>query len=279
MGWCEGKSVFITGASAGIGAALAREFARRGARVALAARRLDRLAKVQEGIAAAGGDALAVQCDVTDRASLDRAVARAADAFGGLDVAVANAGFGVSGPFEKLSTEDYRRQFDTNVFGLMDTTYAVLPLLRQSKGRLALVSSVMGRVATPSTSAYCSSKFAVCGLAESLYYELAERGVSVTCIEPGLVESDFRMTDNRGVYHEGLEDPATTWLVMPSDKAARAMVRAIGRRRFEAIVTNHGKLIVFMNRHFPRTVRLLMRLATKGRMARIEKRKRARPSS
>lgn len=270
----EGKRVFVTGASSGIGAALAFEFARSGAKVALAARRLDRLDEVVKKIADAGGHALAVACDVRDRSSLDAAVAKTVEAFGGIDVVVANAGFGVSGRFEGLTTDDFRHQFDTNFFGVLDTVYATLPALTASKGHLGLVSSVMGRVAMPASAAYASSKFAVCGLAESLLYDLARLGIAVTCINPGVVASNIRMVDNRGVFHPDRTDPAPAWLVVPVEKAARAIVRGMARHKFEVTVTGHGKLIAWLGRHFPGVWRLLMVQMAKRQMNTIEARKR-----
>ncbi|GMW02352.1 MAG: hypothetical protein AMXMBFR84_34880 [Candidatus Hydrogenedentota bacterium] len=225
----------------------------------MAARRLDKLDEVCRLVEKEYGTAIKLKCDVTDPAALHEAVDKAVQAFGGIDVAVANAGFGVNGAFQKLNTDDFRRQFETNVFGVINTIYAVLPYLVQSKGRLGLVSSVMGRVGMPASAAYCASKFAVCGLSESLYYELAAKGVSVTCIEPGLVESDIRRTDNIGNLHADRPDPAPQWLVMPSDKAARKMVHALYRRKPEAVITNHGKTLVFLNRHFPGTMRFILR--------------------
>jgi len=270
----EGQTVFITGASSGMGAELSRAFAREGANVALAARRADRLHAIVDAIKQDGGKALAVACDVHDRASLDAAVAATVEAFGGIDVAVANAGFGVSGAFWKLSTDDFRRQFETNFFGVLNTVYAVLPHLEKSKGRLGLVSSVMGRLAAPATAPYCASKFAVCGLAESLYFDLAEKGISVTCINPGVVASNIRMTDNHGNVHEGRSDPAPAWLIVPTDRAARAIVTALHRRQFEAVITGHGKVGAFFARHLPRTTRVLIRAFTRGRMENVEKAKR-----
>ena len=255
------SSVFITGASSGIGEALARAFALEGARLALAARRLERLESVRQELMPAAAEVLAVPCDVTSRPSLDAAVAQTAEAFGGIDVAVANAGFGVTGFFQDLSTADFRRQFETNVFGLLDTVYAVLPHVRASKGRLALISSVSGRVGSPGSSPYVASKFAVTGLAASIYYDLRADGVSVTCIEPGFVESKIRMTDNAGRFHEDWNDPVPPWLVVPRDRAARAIVSAIYKRKPEAVITGHGKLAVWSARHFPRTVRFIQRQA------------------
>ena len=262
----EDKTAFITGGSSGIGAALGVAFAREGARVALAARSLDRLAESVQAVEEAGGSAIALQCDVTNRASIDEAVVRAVEEFGGLDVVVANAGFGVDGLLTKLETEDYRRQFETNVFGMIDTVYATLPHLVESKGRLAIVSSVLGKIGRPAMSAYAASKFAVCGFAESIYYELAELGISVTCINPGLVESNFRVVDNEGRYREEWTDPAPQFFVMPAERAARDIVRAIHKRRFEVNVTLHGKFGIFMNRHFPWMLRTAQRQLTKGRV-------------
>ncbi len=267
----RGKSVFITGASSGIGAALAKEFARHGARVALVGRRADRLLEVEQAITSQGGEATSAVCDVADRESLEGAVAKAVEAFDGIEVVVANAGFGVSGPFETLTTEDYRRQFETNFFGVLDTLYATLPYLKASKGQVAIVASVLGRVGYPIVSAYCASKFALCGLAESLYYELAEHGIAVTCINPGLVASDLRLRDNLGRVHPHAKDPAPPWLLMSAEKAAKIIVRAMARGRFEVVVTTHGKAIVSFARHLPRTWRWAVSRFVKGRMSSLEK--------
>lgn len=251
----ENQSVFITGASSGIGAALALEFAREGARVTLAARREERINEIREQIVSMGGQALAVVCDVRDRSSLNEAVAKIVETFGGIDVVVANAGFGVSGSLEGLRPDDYRRQFDTNVFGVLETIDATLRHLIASKGRLGIVSSVMGRVGAARTSAYCSSKFALSGLAESIYPELALRDVSVTLIQPGMIATEFRSVDARGKFRPGHKDPAPSWIVVPAEKAAKDIVHYLYKRTFEATITAHGKLIVFLARHFPRTFR------------------------
>jgi NAD(P)-dependent dehydrogenase (short-subunit alcohol dehydrogenase family) len=245
----NGDVVLITGASTGIGAALAREWARTGARVALAARRVEKLEKLTREIADEGGEALAVACDVTREGDPDRAVAEVVARWGRLDVVVANAGFGVAGRLEKLAIEDYRRQFETNFFGALATAKAVLPELAKSRGRLALVGSVSGLIGTPATSAYTSSKFAVRGLALSLRPELAPLGISVTHIAPGFVASEIRFKDNRGVLHEGAKDPVPAWLVVPAETAAKEIVRAIDRRVKERVVTFHGKVFVFVDRY------------------------------
>ncbi|AUX21069.1 oxidoreductase [Sorangium cellulosum] len=261
-----GQVVLITGASSGIGAALAREVARRGGRVVLSARREGRLEALAREIRAGGGEALTVRCDVTRDGDVERAVAAAREAFGRLDVAVANAGFGVAGRVEALSLDDFRRQFETNVFGVLRTVKAALPELRRSRGGVAIMGSASGYLAAPGMSAYSMSKFAVRALAETLRGELHDDGVAVTHVAPGFVESEIRRIDNAGALHEGAREPLPRWLVMPAKTAARQILDAIVARRAEVIVTGHAKLGVALARHAPDLVgAVATRLSRKAR--------------
>ena len=255
-----GKIALVTGASAGIGRALALQLAREGANVAVAARRLDLLEKLGRDIEGLGRTALPLRCDVTREDEVRAAVAAAVSRFGALDIVVANAGFGVVGPVEALETEDFRRQFETNVFGVLHTVKASIAELEKTRGRLALVGSVSGHVTVPATAAYSMSKYAVRSLAEALFHELRPKGVAVTLISPGFVESDFRQVDNQGVHHPGAGDPYPKWIVMSVETAARKIARAIANRRREIILTGHGKLAVFMQRHFPGLMSLFFRM-------------------
>jgi NAD(P)-dependent dehydrogenase (short-subunit alcohol dehydrogenase family) len=252
--------VLITGASSGIGEALALEYARRGHHLALLARRDDRLSAVAVRVERAGGRALPIRCDVRDDASVQVAVGSAASQLGGLDIVVANAGFGVSARFERLTLDDYRRQFETNVFGVLRTVQASLPFLLRSRGRLALMGSVAGYVAAAGMSPYAMSKFAVRGLADSLREEVRPAGVSVTLISPGFVDSEIRRVGRDGVFRENAPEPVPAWLRVPTPRAARAVVRAIDRRCPEAVITAHGKAMVLLARHAPGTIRLLTRM-------------------
>ena len=245
------KVALITGASAGIGAALARELAREGIDVVLTARREDRLRELAREIEEMGRQAITVVCDVTRDGDLERAVAAAVERFGRLDIAVANAGFGVAGRADELRIDDYRRQFETNVFGVLRTLYAALPELKKTRGHFVVISSVSGYVPSPATSAYSMSKFAVNGFVESIHDELAAHGVSVTLVSPGFVDSDIRRTDNRGAVHANAPDPVPMWLRMRADRAARIIARAIRKRRRAVVVTAHGKVMVFAYRHAP----------------------------
>jgi len=262
-----GNAVFITGASSGIGAALAREFAREGADVALAARRLDRLEALASEIGRAGRRAVVIPCDVTRDGDLERAADKARGALGKLDVVVANAGFGVTGKLETLTLDDYRRQLETNVFGVLRTVYATLEDLKKTRGRLVLIGSVSGHVAVPGSSAYSMSKFAVHALAASLGHELAPYGVAVTLISPGFVESELGQVDNRGVWRaQAPRRPIPAAFVMATPTAARKIVRAVARRRREVVITGFGKAAVVLHRHAPWLLAaIIRRFGIKGR--------------
>jgi short-subunit dehydrogenase len=252
----DGKVALITGASAGIGEALAREILARGGAAVLFARRAERVAALAAEL---GERAVAIPGDVTRDGDVARAIAAGRDRFGSLDSLVANAGFGVSGDVADLSLDDFRRQFETNVFGVLRSVQEPLPALRESRGTIGIVGSVNGYVSIPGWSAYCMSKHAVRSLAACLRAELRASGVSVTHLAPGFIESDFRRTDNQSRLQEGSADPVPAWLTMPADRAARAMVTAVLARRAEAVVTVHGKVAVGAQRHVPAVVGAALR--------------------
>lgn len=264
------KVALITGASSGIGEALARECVKRGLDVVLCARRKKRLEALATQARAQGRRALVVACDVTRDGDLAAAVSETEREFGQLDVVIANAGFGVVGPIAQLSLGDFQRQFDTNVYGVLRTFQATYELLKRSKGNFAAVGSVNGYIALPGNAPYAMSKFAVRALCDSLRYEIAADGVSVTHIAPGFVTSEIRRVDNAGRIHAKAKDPIPDWIQMPADKAARKILRAVLRRKPEAVITGHGKAVVWGVRHFPGLFRCLLsgfRIKARGQAA------------
>jgi NAD(P)-dependent dehydrogenase (short-subunit alcohol dehydrogenase family) len=254
----SGKVVWITGGGSGLGRAMALEFASRGSKLAVSGRRLERLEETVEALKAKGVEALAVQCDVTDEQSQAAAVKAVVDRFGRLDVVVANAGFAVDGRFRKISVDQWRRQFETNVVGTAITVQQALPELEKTKGRIALISSVASMISYPRGSAYGSSKAAVRSLGLCLSQELHGTGVSCTTIHPGFVESEIGQVSNDGVYDGGRKDMRPAKLLWKTEPAAKRMVGAIERRKIEYVFTGHGHLIAFMGRHFPGLVHLLV---------------------
>jgi short-subunit dehydrogenase len=260
MGRLEGQTVLITGASAGIGKALSMAFAAEGADVALVARRKEKLEAVAASIREkTGRRAFVLAADVTKDGEIEAAVEALCAETGRVDVVVANAGFGVTGSFEKLSMDDYRRQFETNVFGVLRTIRAALPEVERARGRIAIVGSVASYIVTPGTIAYGMSKAAVTALAQGLRLELSPRGVSVTLISPGFVESEIRLLDNQGVLKEGAKDTVPAFLVMSAEKAARQIVDAVVQREAERVITAHGKLAVGLARYAPSVLEGILR--------------------
>jgi short-subunit dehydrogenase len=262
----QGKSVLITGASSGIGAELAWQLGQMGAQLTLTARRIDLVTALAARIAAAGNPAPVVAaCDVTRDGEVERAVAESTRRWGKLDVVIANAGFGVVGALRDLSVDDYRRQFETNVFGVLRTIQAALPEIEKTRGNVVILGSVAGWTSSPNASPYAMSKFALRALADAITPELALERVTVTLISPGFVASDIRRVDNRGTLQTEAADPIPRWLVMPTEKAARQMLRAVASGKREAIITAHGKILVTLERFMPWLSRAIKRrLAARG---------------
>ncbi|WP_420629329.1 SDR family oxidoreductase [Candidatus Leptofilum sp.] len=181
------KTIVITGASSGIGKASAKYFAEQGWKVAATMRTPEKETELTQI-----ENVTVYQMDVTDNNSIQNATEQILADFGNVDVVLNNAGYGLVGPFEAASADRIRRQFDTNVFGLMEVTRAFLPHFRANNaGMFMNVSSIGGRVTFPFVSLYHGTKWAVEGFTESLAYELGELGIQVKLIEPGGVDTDF----------------------------------------------------------------------------------------
>lgn len=180
------QTLFLTGASSGIGKATAIWFAERGWNVVATMRNPD------DGAALAADNVLVVPMDVLDEDAIHEAVAAALARFGRIDALVNNAGYGAYGPLEATPMATVRRQFDVNVHGLIATTRAVLPAMREAKrGVIVNISSVGGRMCYPFGALYHGSKWAVEGLSEALHFELIPLGIRVKLVEPGGVATDF----------------------------------------------------------------------------------------
>jgi short-subunit dehydrogenase len=253
--------VWITGASSGLGKAMAFEWARSGYRVVLSARRKELLEEIALKIRSSGGEALVVPLDIMEEKSIEDAVQSIITNWGRLDIAVANAGFGVFGSIDQLTSKDWNRQLQGNVIGLALTVKYALPYLKQTQGRIGLVGSVASYVPNPYVGAYGASKAAVNSIGLTLQVELANTGVSCTTIHPGFVESEIARVDNEGVWHPERKDPRPAKLMWPTDKAAKVMVKAIMNRKRNYVFTTHGRVLVWLQRWFPGLVR---KISSKG---------------
>ncbi len=181
------KTIVITGASAGIGKETAKYFAEKGWKVAATMRKPEKEAELSDI-----ENVTLYKLDVTDKKSIESATAKIIDDFGKVDVVLNNAGYGLLGTFEIATDEQVRYQYEVNVFGLFDVTRAFLPHFRSNNsGMFINISSVGGKLCFPYMSLYHSSKFAIEGFSETIYYELAEFGIKVKIVEPGAVATDF----------------------------------------------------------------------------------------
>ncbi|KVP64257.1 SDR family NAD(P)-dependent oxidoreductase [Burkholderia ubonensis] len=191
------KVWLVTGAARGLGRSISEAVLAAGDRLVAGARDPARLADLAKRY---GDRLLPVALDVTDAAAATRAVAAARDAFGRIDVLVNNAGYGHTAPFEQMSADDFRAQIETNLFGVVNVTRAVLPTMRaQRAGHIFQVSSVGGRTSTPGLSAYQAAKWAVGGFSDVLAKEVAPFGVRVCTLEPGGMRTDWAAEAKRGV--------------------------------------------------------------------------------
>jgi len=159
----------------------------------------------------------------------------------------------------KLSQDDYRRQFETNIYGVLRTIHATRDAVIASRGCFALMGSVMSFLTLPVGSPYSMSKHALRALAGSLRAEMAKYRVGVTLLAPGFVKSEIRKVDMQGRYNPDARDKIPGWISMDADKAAAKLVKAVVRRRRVAVITGHGKVLVWLARHTPWLVSFLVR--------------------
>jgi NADP-dependent 3-hydroxy acid dehydrogenase YdfG len=221
------KVVVITGASSGIGESTAKLLARHGAKVVLAARRRDRLDAAVKEIAAAGGKAISFAVDVTKRAEVEALIRAAVDSFGRVDVIVNNAGIMPIAPIEALRVEEWDRQIDVNIKGVLYGVAAVLPhMQKQKSGHIINLASVFGiKVFAPGGTVYCATKSAVRALTEGLRMELHSHNIRCTMVSPGAVATELPESSSEEATRKNLREFYK--LAMPASAIASAIAYAI----------------------------------------------------
>jgi short-subunit dehydrogenase len=239
----KGRRIILTGASEGIGRALALELAARGARLALAARDRDRLETLAQACRARGGDALAVPTDVTNTQDLEWLVAESLKAFGGIDAVVHNAGITMWSRFDALADLSiFERIMEVNYQAPVRLTALTLPHLRESRGLIVAIASLAGLTGVPERSAYSGSKHAMVGFFDSLRIELAGTGVDVSVIAPDFVVSEIH---KRAIGPDGEPlgtSPMKQSKIMTAEECARQIARAMEKRQRLLVMSARGKL-------------------------------------
>jgi len=264
--------ILITGASSGLGEALAKEHASIGHALVLFARRKERLKEVAAACRSLGAAKVLICVgDVRNRKDVAKAAKTAEQGLGGLDIAYANAGYSQTGRLESLSLAQWRRQMEVNVEGVLHTVQTCVPLLKASRGRLAVIGSVAGFGAAAESGAYSASKAAVRALAQVLDLELSSEGVSVTYVAPGFFASEIRLKDADGRPAPDTPEYIPSFILGDTAKVARQVRKAVQRRRRELILPLHAKVAVYLFRHFPRLSQALTRRVSAARMRRRKK--------
>ncbi len=249
------RRALVTGASSGIGRALAVELARHGADVVLLARREDRLAEVAQQIAQLGRRAICIAGDVTDRAVRQRALAAARDQLGGLDILINNAGVAAHGRFADADAGRVRPIMEVNFFAPVEFIREALPLLREGVQPIVVnVGSILGRRGSPHKSEYSASKFALHGFSEAVRPELARLGIDVLVVAAGPTETEHFDVLLEGTAKLPWGDPPR----QAADDVARAIVRGIEHGRHEIVTGWRGRALLLLNRAAPRLVDRIM---------------------
>jgi dehydrogenase/reductase SDR family member 7B len=250
----KNKVIIITGASSGIGKALAFECARRGARLVLAARDMDKLSGIATELKQFGSEVLLVQTDVAVESQCKNLVDKTLEKFGRIDVLVNNAGISMRAIFEDVELDVLRKLMDTNFWGTAYCTKFAFKALLESKGSLIAVSSVAGIKGLPARSGYSASKFAIHGMLEVIRNETQKQGLHVLIACPGFTSTNIRFTAlSKDGTAQG-ESPRDESKMMTAEETAVRMCHAIEKRKRTLVLTTQGKFVFFMNKIWPSMV-------------------------
>jgi dehydrogenase/reductase SDR family member 7B len=245
------KVVIITGASSGIGKALAEEFARQKAKVVIAARRRERLEALRDELSKTGCEVLVAVTDVSREEDCRRLIEETVARFGRIDILINNAGVSMRALFKDLSLGVVHRLMDVNFWGTVYCTHYALKYLLEAKGTVVGVSSIAGNKGLPGRTGYSSSKFAMQGFLETLRIENRKTGLHVLTACPYFTSSDIRLTALVADGSAQGESPRNEKDLMSAEKVARKIIRAIRRRRNFLVITIQGKLIILLNKFLP----------------------------
>lgn len=226
----EGRVALVTGASSGIGAATARVLADAGAKVAMAARRKDRLDELAGELKQIGAQVLAIPADLVREDENRRIVAETEAHFGRLDILVNNAGVMHLSPIDSADSDDWRRMLELNVLGLMVSSQAALPLMRKGGGgHIVNISSTAGRIANPNAAGYAATKFGVVAFSEALRREVYKDQIRVTVIEPGVVETELREHISHAQTRQAIDSWAASMRQLQPVDVANAVLYCVSQ--------------------------------------------------
>ncbi|MFI5221353.1 MAG: SDR family oxidoreductase [Bacteroidia bacterium] len=246
------KVVLITGASSGIGEATAYEFAKHSCKLVLAARNTEKLEAVKKKCESIGSQCLIVKCDVSIEDDCKNLIQSAVNKFNTINILINNAGISMRALFSELDLTVLKQLMDTNFWGMVYCTKYAMPYLLKEKGSVIGVSSVAGLKGLPGRTGYSASKFAMNGFLESLRIENLKTGLHVGIICPGYTSSNIRNSALNKDGNAQAETPFDENKLMPAEKVAQEILKMIGQRKAEVVLTLQGKLTKLINKFFPR---------------------------
>ncbi len=249
-----GKNIIITGASSGIGKAIALEAAKVGANLALAARSTSNLEEIAKDLSSSEGKIIPITTDVTKEMDCQELINKATSQLGGIDILINNAGISMRAPFEEVETSVLKEIMDVNYWGAVYCTKAALPELLKNKGSLVAVSSVTGFKGLPGRTGYASSKFAMNGLFESLRMEYMSRGLHTLIACPGFTASNIRFNARLADGSEQGDTPLDEQKTDKPEDVALDILQAIRDRKDFMLTNKQGKIIYWVNKFFPKYV-------------------------
>ena len=245
------KVVIITGASSGIGKALAHAFGEAGAKIVITGRNQESLEKASGALNIKNIDNLPIVADVSIEKDNELVIEKTIERYGKIDVLINNAGISMRALFEELDLSVIRQLMDINFYGTVYATKYALPHILKTQGSIVGVSSIAGYRGLPARTAYSASKFAMHGFLESLRTELLKKNVHVLLACPGFTQSNIR---NTALTKDGSvqgESPRDEEKMMTAEEVAQRILRAVEKRKRDLVMTRQGKLTVFMNKWFP----------------------------
>lgn len=247
----EGKVVVITGASSGIGKALAFEFSGKGSKVVLGARNHDNLKKVADEINQQGGEAVYCVADVSNENDCKNLILTGVEKYGKIDILINNAGISMRATFNDLKLDVLKQLMDINFWGTVYCTKQALPFLLETKGSVVGVSSIAGLKGLPGRTGYSASKFAMNGFMETLRIENLKTGLHVLMAFPGFTASNIRNTALAADGSMQGESPRDEGKMMTAEEVANHIYKAVIKRKNRIILTSQGKLTFWINKFFP----------------------------
>lgn len=247
----KGKSVIVTGASSGIGEALACEYAARGARVVLGARQEDKLQKICERITAEGGVACYAVVDVVDVEQCKVLIDRAVESYGGVDILICNAGLSMRALFDDVDLDVLHRLMDVNFWGTVNCVKWALPYIQASRGSIVGVSSVAGLHGLPARTGYSASKYAMTGFLETIRIENMRKGVRVMIACPGFTASNVRFAALNADGNSQGETPRDEEKMMSAEQVARIIIRDTERGVRLSLMEFNGRATHFVKKLCP----------------------------